>query len=168
MEIFKTFGLDPYLVTAQIVNFLIIFYVLKRYLYPPLFNVFKKREELVKDSINRAEENEKILEKSKNQEKEIIKKAKSTADEVIKEAREQSETIVKKAEEDARQKADKMLKDAKEQLALETAEAKKELNTYVLQLSIQILEKSLSNVLTEKEQSEIIAKATKEIQKMPN
>src|SRR6185312_4261913 len=163
MEILKTFGLDPYLVTAQIINFLIILYVLKRYLYPPLFNIFKKREELVKESINRAEENEKILENSKNQEKEIIKKAKATADEVIKEAREQSESIVKKAEEDAKQKADKILKDAKEQIALETAEAQKQLNKYVLKLSIEILEKSLSNVLTEKEQSEIVAKATKEI-----
>jgi F-type H+-transporting ATPase subunit b len=168
MEIFKTFGLDPYLVTAQIVNFLIIFYVLKRYLYPPLFKVFKKREELVKESITKAEENEKILEKTKNLEKETIKKAKVTADEVIKEAHERSEEIIKEAEEAAKQNADKMLKDAKEQIALETETAQKELNKYVVKLSIQILEKSLSNVLTEKEQSEIVAKAMKEIQKLPN
>jgi len=168
MEILKTFGLDPYLLTAQIVNFLIILYVLKRFLYPPLFKVFKKREELVKESLNKAEENEKLLEKARIQEKEIIKKAKATADEVIKESRERSEEIVKKAEENAKQNADKILKDAKEQIALETAEAQKELNKYVIKLSIQILEKSLSNVLTEKEQSEIVAKAMKEIQKLPN
>ncbi len=168
MEILHTFGLDWKLVAAQIVNFLIIFYVLKRYLYPPLFKVFKKREELVKDSINKADENEKLLEKSKIQEKEIIKKAKATADDVIKEARERSDDILKKAEEETKLKSDKMLKDARDQIALETAEAKKELNTYVLKLSVQILEKSLSNVLTEKEQSEIVAKAMKEIQKLPN
>jgi len=168
MEILKTFGLDPYLVTAQIVNFLIILYVLKRYLYPPLFKVFKMREELVKESINKAEENEKILEKTKDQEKEVIKKAKSTADEVIKEARERSDEIVKKSEEDAKQKADKMLKDAREQIALETTEAQKQLNKYVVKLSVEILQKSLSNVLTEKEQSEIVAKAMKEMQKLPN
>src|ERR1700751_4763240 len=98
MEIFKTFGLDPYLVTAQIINFLIIFYVLKRYLYPPLFKVFKKREELVKESISKAEENEKILEKTKDLEKETIKKAKVTADEIIKESHEQATNILKKSE----------------------------------------------------------------------
>ena len=168
MEILKTFGLDPYLVTAQIVNFLIIFYVLKRYLYPPLFKVFKKREELVKESITRAEENEKILEKTKDLEKETINKAKVTADEIIKESREQATNILKNSEEDAKQKADKMLKDALEQIALETTEAQNELNKYVLKLSIDILQKSLNNILTEKEQSEIVAKAMKEIQKMPN
>lgn len=168
MDILKTFGLNWQLLLAQIINFLIILYVLKRYLYPPLFKVFKKREELVKESIQKAEENEKLLEKARIQEKEVIKKAKVTADELIKESREQATDIVKKAEGDAKQKADKMLRDAKEQIALETAEAQKKLNEYVMKLSIEILEKSLSNVLTEKEQSDIVAKAMKEIQKLPN
>ena len=168
MEILKTFGLNWQLLLAQIINFLIILYVLKRYLYPPLFKVFKKREELVKESIQKAEENEKLLEKAKVQEKEVIKKAKITADELIKESREQAADIVRKAEEDAKQKADKILKDAKEQIALETGEAQKKLNEYVMKLSIEILEKSLSNILTEKEQSDIVAKAMKEIQKLPN
>lgn len=168
MDILKTFGLNWQLLLAQIVNFLIILYVLKRYLYPPLFKVFKKREELVKESIQKAEENEKLLEKARIQEKEVIKKAKVTADELIKESQEQAADIVKKAEEDAKQKADKMLRDAREQIALETEEAQKKLNEYVMKLSIEILEKSLSNVLTEKEQSDIVAKAMKEIQKLPN
>jgi F-type H+-transporting ATPase subunit b len=168
MEILKTFGLDWQLLAAQIINFLIILYVLKRFLYPPLFKVFKKREELVRESLQKSEESEKLLEQTKEQEKEIIKKAKTTADQLIKESREQAVDIVKKAEEDAKQKADKMLKDAKEQIALETNDAKKQLNKYVMKLSIEILEKTLSNVLTEKEQSEIVAKAMKEIQKLPN
>ena len=167
MEILKTFGLDPYLVIAQIVNFLVIFYVLKRYLYPPLFKVFKKREELVKESIEKAQENEKILEKSKLQEKEILAKAKTTADELIKEAHDRADEILKKAEENTKQQTDKMLKDAKEQIELEKTEAEKQLNKYVVKLSVEILEKSLSNILTEKEQSEIVAKALKSMQK-PN
>ena len=168
MEILNTFGLNPYLVGAQIVNFLIILYVLKRFLYPPLFNVFKKREELVKESIKKAEENEKVLEKTKNLEKEIIQKAKVSADEIIKEARDQASDIVKKAEEDSKGKSDKMLKDARVQIELETSEAQKKLNTYVIDLSLDLLKKTLGNVFSEKEQSEIVQKALKEMQKQPN
>ena len=168
MDILKTFGLNWQLLLAQIVNFLIILYVLKRYLYPPLFNVFKKREELVKDSIKKAEENEKILEKTKNLEKEVIQKAKVTADEIIKEAREQASDIIKKAEEDSKQKSDKMLKDAKAQIELETAESEKKLNKYVIDLSLDLLKKTLANVFNEKEQSEIVQKAMKEMQKQSN
>jgi F-type H+-transporting ATPase subunit b len=168
MDILQTFGLNPFLTIAQIVNFLILFYILKRYLYPPLFKVFKKREELVKESIEKAEASEKALEKAKAQEADIIKKAKTTADEIIKEAREQSDEIVKSAEGLAKERTDKMLKDAKSQIELETTEAQEELNKYVLQLSTDILKKSLGNVFTDKEQSEIIDRAMKEMQKVPN
>ena len=165
MEILHTFGLDPYLLLAQIVNFLIILYVLKRFLYPPLFKVFKKREELVKESIQKAEENEKILEKTKNLEKEVIQKAKITADEIIEEAHEQAADIMKKADEDTKQKTDKMLKDARAQIELESSEAKKQLNNYVMDLSLELLKKTLANIFSSKEQSEIVDRALKEMQK---
>src|ERR1700722_8699544 len=168
MDIFQTFGLNPYLTIAQIVNFLILLYILKRYLYPPLFKVFKKREELVKESIEKAEQSEKALEKAKEQEKEIIKNARLTGDDIIKEAKEQSEEIVKQAEISAKERVDKIINDAKSQIALETAQAQEELNKYVLGLSMDMLKKTLSNVFTEKEQSEIIDKAMKEMQKLPN
>ena len=168
MDILKTFGINPYLTIAQIVNFLILLYILKRYLYPPLFKVFKKREELVKESIEKAEENQKILEKTQEEEKEILKKAKATADEIIKDARERSEEIIKQSEETTKQQTDKMIKDAKSQIELETSEAQKELNKYVMKLSLELLQKTLSGVFTEKEQSEIVAKAIKVMQKQPN
>jgi len=168
MDILQTFGLNPYLTIAQILNFLILLYILKRYLYPPLFKVFKKREELVKESIEKAEQSEKALEKAKEQEKEIIKKARLTGDDIIKEAKEQSDEIIKQAEISAKDRADKMINDAKGQITLETAQAQEELNKYVLRLSMDMLKRTLSNVFTEKEQSEIIDKAMKEMQKLPN
>jgi F-type H+-transporting ATPase subunit b len=168
MEILKTFGLNPYLTIAQIINFLILFYILKRFLYPPLFKVFKKREEIIKESIEKAEENQKILEQSKEQEKEIIKKARVTADEIIKEAREQSSDIVTQAEVTAKQHADKMMQDAKMQIDLETSQTQAKLEKYVVKLSLELLKKSLTNVFSEKEQNEIVDKALKEMQKQPN
>jgi F-type H+-transporting ATPase subunit b len=165
MDILNTFGLNPYLLVAQIVNFLILLYILKRYLYPPLFKVFKKREEIIKESIQKSEENEKILEKTKIVEKDVLTKARKTADEIIKEAREQSADMLKQAETDTKKQTEKMINDAKSQIELETAEAKKQLNNYVVRLSLELLKKSLPDVFTDKEQSEIVAKATKAMQK---
>jgi len=168
MEIFKTFGLDPYLLIAQIVNFLIIFYLLKRFLYKPINNMLKKRQELAQEAINTAKENEKILEKTKELEKDVLKKARVTADEIIKDAKNQAEDIRKQAEAATKLQTDKMLKDAKAQIELETAQAQKQLDKYVTRLSLDILKKTLSNVFTEKEQSEIVEKAIKVMQKQPN
>jgi len=168
MEIFQTFGINWVLVIGQIINFLIILYILKRYLYKPLFNVLKKRQELAKESVKNAENSEKALESAKEHEKEIIQKARQIADDIIKEAKERSDEIVKQADVLAKERTDKMLQDAKVQIDLETAQAQKKLNQYVLRLSLDMLKRTLNNVFTEKEQSEIIDKAMKEMQKLPN
>lgn len=168
MEIFKTFGLDPILMAAQIVNFLIIIYILKRFLYKPLFSVLKQRQDLAKESVKKAEDSSKALEKAQAEEQAIIKKAQETAHQIIKDAKEQSVEILKKAEEVTKIQTDKMLNDAKTQIALETTQAQKQLDKYVVKLSLELLKKSLGNVFTEKEQSEIIEKAMKEMQKQPN
>ena len=168
MEILHTFGLNPFLLAAQVVNFLVLLYLMKRFLYPPLFKVFKKREELIKESIQKAEESQKALDKAQEKEKAIVKEARTTAEQIVKDAREQADTIIKQAEVKTKEQTDKMLKDAKSQIELETAQAQSKLNKYVLTLSLDLLKKSLSDVFTDKEQSTIIEKATKEMQKQPN
>lgn len=165
MEIFGTFGIEPSLILAQIVNFLVILYILKRFLYKPLFTILKKREDLVKESVQKADESNKALENAQEEERKIIAKAQETAKQIISEAKEQANDIVKRAEDNAKNQSDKMINDAKVQINLETQKAESELNKYVSQLSLEMLKKSLENVFTEKEQKEIVAKATKEMQK---
>lgn len=165
MEIFGTFGIEPSLILAQIVNFLVILYILKRFLYKPLFTILKKREDLVKESVQKADESNKALENAQEEERKIIAKAQETAKQIISEAKEQANDIVKRAEDNAKNQSDKMINDAKVQIGLETQKAESELNKYVSQLSLEMLKKSLENVFTEKEQKEIVAKATKEMQK---
>ena len=56
MEIIKNFGIDPLLLIAQIVNFLIIFYILKRFALKPILDILKKRENTIKEGLREAEE----------------------------------------------------------------------------------------------------------------
>jgi len=168
MEIFNTFGINWTLTIAQIVNFLVVLYVLKRYLYKPLFNVLKKRQDLAKESIKNAEDSQKALEKAKEQEEKIIKQAHETAQQIVSDAREQSASILKDSEAQTKQKTDQMIKTAKEQIELEKVETEAQLNKYVMNLSVELLRKTLPTILTEKEQSEIINKTIKSMKKQAN
>lgn len=168
MEAFEHFGINPMLIAAQIVNFLIILWVLKKFVYKPIFETFKKREALVKESIQKAEESRKALEKAQKEEKELIKKAQLTANQVLKDAKEQAATILKDAEESAKKQTQHMIDEARIQIAQETTVAEQQLNKYVGSLSVKLLEKSLPNVFTDEEQSELVAKAVKELEKRPN
>lgn len=168
MELIEHFGIDPILIAAQIVNFLIIFYVLKRFLYKPLFKTFKKREALIKESIEKAEEARKALEQAQKEEKDVIRKAQVTAKQIIADAKEQSETLIKNAEEAAKKQSQQIIADAKETIERETKQAEQRLSQHVSKLAVDMLEKSLTNVFTEKEQSEIVSKAVKSLDKKVN
>ncbi len=161
MDVLHNFGVEWQLLVAQIINFLVIFYLLKRFLYKPIFSLLKKREESIKQGLSKADESKKALEEALVKEKKIIKDAQETARQIIQEAKEQAETVAKGVEEKAKKQADSMLESAKTQIERETRAAEKELEKHVSELSVKILKQSLGHVFTEKEQEEIVTKATK-------
>jgi F-type H+-transporting ATPase subunit b len=168
MDILKTFGIDIYLTIAQIVNFLIILFILKKYLYKPLFKMLKKRQDLAKEVVENAESSRKELDKARAEEKKIIKKAQEAAAQIVSDTKEQADEIIKQSEVNARQQTERMIEEARNQIAQETANAQQQLNRYVSKLSVDILRKSLQNVFGDKEQDVLIEKALKEMQKKPN
>jgi len=168
MEIFGTFGLDPYLTGAQIVNFLIVLYILKRFLYKPVFELLKKRELTIKEGLTKTEEARKALEAAQVEEKKILKKAQETAKIILQDARDQSEQLVKETEERAKKQADRMLEEAKMQIQRDIKEAEMRLRTNITELSVELLKKSLSDIFNNNEQEQIVDRAVKRLKKRPN
>ncbi|MBI4080364.1 MAG: F0F1 ATP synthase subunit B [Candidatus Levybacteria bacterium] len=165
MEIVREFGVNPYLLFAQVVNFLIIFYVLKRFAYKPILQMLKNREETIKKSLKQAEETQKLLEETERKEREILKKAREEAKQMIEEAKKDQETLSQKAHEETRKQAEKMIQDARTQIALETKGVEKRLSTQVTRLAIDFLQKSLPEVLTGDEQEVVMKQALRKIKK---
>ena len=90
MEILENFGVNPILLAAQIVNFLIIFFVLKKFLYKPILELLKKRQIMIKEGISQAEESRIKLEKVIIEEKNILRQAQLAAKKVIEDAKQES------------------------------------------------------------------------------
>lgn len=168
MEIIKNFGLDPLLLGAQIVNFLIIFYLLKRLLYKPVLNLLKNRETTIKEGLQKAEEARKLMEKTLEEEKTILKKAQNQASELIGEAKNQAIENARQSEEYAKKQAERLIKEAKDQIIKETKDAERKLSVYVSSLAMQFLQKGVKEFFDEKEQEEIITKAIKKLKEKPN
>ncbi len=60
-QLLSNFGVDWKLLLAQVINFGILFWVLKRYAYQPILNVLKSREQIIKKGLDDASEAEKEL-----------------------------------------------------------------------------------------------------------
>jgi F-type H+-transporting ATPase subunit b len=168
LEILNNFGINPLLTGFQVLNFLVVFYILKRFLYPPLLKMLKKRQELAKETLAKAEESRRAFEKAQKEEKEILKEAHANANQILQDAKEQSQEIIKRAEDEAKKQADHILQTAKEQIVQETKDAEATLSRHVARLSVELLKKSLTNVFSEKEQKELIDRAVKELKTKPN
>jgi F-type H+-transporting ATPase subunit b len=165
MEILKTFGVDPILLGAQIINFLIIFFLLKRFLYKPVLGMLKKREDKIKEGIKQAEEARVTLEKTLEQEKKIFARAHDEAKALILDAKNQAVEVAREVEENTKQQTEKILIDARTQIEQDTKRMEQELTEKVSGLAKDMLEKSLQGVIGEKEQKQILNKALKKIKK---
>lgn len=165
MEIFKNFGFDPILLVAQIVNFLIILFLLKKFLYKPVLDMLKKRRDDIEKGVKDAEEGRLTLEKALEEEKKILRKAQEQSKKIIDDASSQALLISTDIEQNSRRQAEKILTDAKVQIVQETKEAEKRLAQDVSKLSIEFLSTSLKEIFGEKEEKLIIEKTIKRLKK---
>ncbi len=163
MEILKEFGIDGYLLGAQVVNFLIVLFLLKKFLYKPVLELLKKRENTIKEGIEKAEQARIRLEKVVEEEKRILKTATESAKKIIEHAKQDAIDISKQIQEDSKKQAEKMIQDAQSQIARESVNAEKRLTTYIARVAAQFLQKSLSQFFSEKEQKEVLQRAIKEL-----
>lgn len=163
MEILKNFGVNPILLGAQIVNFLIVLFILKKFLYKPVLELLNKRKITIQEGIRQAEEARKKLEKVVFEEKSILRTAQSEAKKIIDDAKEESIETAKRLNDRAKQQTEKMLKDAKDQIAREFLETEKKLAVQTSKLAVSFLQKALSEFFSGREQKEIISNALKKI-----
>lgn len=159
----EALGIDLKLIIAQIVNFLILFIILSKFLYKPIVKMLDDRQKKIERGISDSEAAEKCLgEAGKKAEKiredafleadKIIKAAKKDYDEkalvIIKKANEQAEKIVGRANEEAALAKERALK-----------EAKKELSSVV----VMALDKIIENELSPEQKTKLTEKAIKEL-----
>lgn len=165
MEIVKNFGLEPVLLAAQIVNFLIIFFILKKFLYKPVLEILKKREDAIKDGLKKAEETQILFEKTALKEKEILKNAQREALKIIEDTKKQAQEQQRQNEELIKKQAEKMLNETKIQIQEETKRVEKELAVNVSRLAVNFLKKTVEELFEKKDQQKIISRALKQIEK---
>lgn len=161
MELIHQFGFDPKLLLAQIINFLIVLWVLKKYLYGPVISVLNKRKQAIKEGLEQAEKARLLLEEVGEKEKKILQDAQKQGQKIIEEAKEHALSIMRDSEISAKERAEKIIDEAKRKIEQDTKETEKRLTQHVSNIAIDFLEKALSQLFTKKNQDEIMDKAVK-------
>lgn len=165
MEILKDFGFDPVLFLAQIINFLIIFFLMKKILYKPVLDIINKRDKEIRKGLEDKDEAERLLKEAEEKETAMLQKAQQRAEKIIADAKTEAEAAKTQTLENARKESEKMIATARITIEQEIKTAEERLTERIGTIAIDLLEKSLTGIFGKKEQEVILKKAELELKK---
>ena len=163
MEILNNFGFEPVFFTAQIINFLILFFVFKKFLYKPILKVLKDRSNTISQGIKDAENAKITLEEAQVQKDKIIAQAALEAGKIIKETRENAVTIREEILNKSREEAEKIIAQARDAALLELTSVKDQARDISLELTRKVLDRVLPEFFTKEEKEKIFSRNIKKL-----
>jgi F-type H+-transporting ATPase subunit b len=129
--------------------FLVVFFVLGKYAWPPIVKALKQREQGIADSLATAERVRAEMAALKNENEELLAKAREERGMMLKEARETKEKIINEAKEQAKVEANKIITDAQAAINIQKMAAiidvKNEVGKMVIDVTEKILRRELGN-----------------------
>jgi len=142
---------DVGLLFWTLVSFIVLYIILTKFAWGPILGAVKEREESIKQALDAADNAKKDMENLKADNEKILNEAKIERETMLKEAREIKSKLISDAEEEAKIRAKKMVEAAKTAIQNEKNSAMNELKNTVVDLSIGIAEKLISEELADKD-----------------
>lgn len=155
-------GVDGKAFLIQLITFVLVFWVLKKYAFTPILKVLQERRETIESGVKLGEEMQKERAKLDQQVEAKLHEARQQADEIIAGANETSRQTVREAEDKARDKAAGILESAEARIEQETARARKQLEKEVVDLISEATEAIIDEKVDAKKDAALIERALKE------
>lgn len=135
----------------QLILFVGLIFVLRKFAWKPILNAVNEREEGIKDALAQAENARKEMQNLTADNERILKEARNEREELLKDARSIRENMIETAKGEAQLEAEKMINKAKESIESEKLAAIADLKKQVAELSIGIAEKLMKEQLASKD-----------------
>mgnify|MGYP003395159155 CR=1 FL=1 len=163
MDILNQFGVQPILLAAQVVNFLILLFILKKFLYKPILKVLDERKKKIADSLKNAEEIEKRLLQTEEEKEKILAKTSQEAQKLIDETKKEIEVMKEEGKVQAEQLAAQIIKKGEETAKAEMEKMKQELTNHLGEIVTIGMEKVSGKVISSKDQQRLIDQEIKNL-----
>ena len=161
-ELFPKLGIDWRLLIAQLINFLILLFVLRRFAYKPLLKLLDERKQKIADGLANAQKAKSNLEEAEKERQEIISTAKKGASEIISLAEAAAQKNREETLKEAKTGVEKIIAEARKQIESEKNKMIGEIKSEITELVILAAEKTASIKLDDKKDKELIEKIIKE------
>jgi F-type H+-transporting ATPase subunit b len=136
-------GINWKVLIGQIVNFAVLFFLLKKFVFGKFMDVLKKRQAKIEDGLKKSEEAEQNLVKIRTLEGEIRESGERKAREVLANANVQGQKQTKEIIAQAEIEKDKIITEGKKRIERELADEKQKQKNETVEMSFLLAEKFL-------------------------
>ncbi|MBD3920756.1 F0F1 ATP synthase subunit B [Paenibacillus sp. PR3] len=154
--VWSTFGI-------QLVAFLILFWLLSRYAFGPLFGIMEQRKAHIQSQLDNAENSRKQASQQLEEQKQALQQARKEAHDIIEQARATSSKQADDIIVAAKSEATRLKDDAVRDIDSEKNKAIAALRSEVGGMSVAIASKIIEKQIDEKSQEQLVDQYLKEV-----
>lgn len=140
-------------------TFLILMFVLTKFVWKPIMGVVNKREQNIQEALDMAKKTKAEMEQLQTKNANLLKEARIERDEMIKEAKETTVQMIESAKAKAKEEADKIIENARISIETEKTAAMSELRKDVAGIALEIAEKIIREELSSDEKQRKLAQS---------
>jgi F-type H+-transporting ATPase subunit b len=163
-SVFTALGIDWKMLIFQIVAFVVLVWLLGRYVYPILIKTVDARQAEIEAGSKAAEEAEKKAVEAKESIERLLKQARAEAGDIVSTAKEEATAAIEAAEAKSKVRAEHIITEAHIQLEKDVHAAKVALHNETLSLVALATEKVIGKAVTADVDNKVIAASVKEAQ----
>src|SRR5438309_4312441 len=156
-----TFGWDPKLFFSQVISFIIVAYLLKRFAYKPILGVLEQRRQQIAQAHLNSEKIKQQLAEAEQRHTQILAKANAEAQKMIEEARSSASHLADRKQQEAITAAEQILAKAREASAIEHERTMTQLKRELGRLVVETTAKVSGKILTPDDQRRLQEEAAR-------
>lgn len=161
-DLFTALGIDWKMLVFQLIAFVVLVWLLGKFVYPSLMKAVDKRQADIEASSKAAETAREQADKTKDEVEKLLKQARRDASDILATAKEEASSVVEAADAKAKARAEHIVTEAQEQLQKDVVAARKALHNETLELVALATEKVVGKAVSAKVDEAIVAAAVKE------
>jgi F-type H+-transporting ATPase subunit b len=159
-------GIEPKLLIAQIVNFLIIVFVLSKLLYKPILSMLAKRKKEIEEGLKLTEKMREEDEKFQQKKQKMLETTRAEAAVILEEARKQAKEEEKEIIAVAHKEAEAIIEKGKAEAQRAMTEMEKGVKKSAIELAVTMSKRLLTGILSNEDKHKLITKHVKELESM--
>lgn len=162
--VLQTLGIDGKLLIFQIIGFLLLFWLLRKFVFPTLIRAVDERQKAIEVGLKEAAEAKKALEESETRVEELLAQARKQADEILAATQKEANDIIGDAENKATRRAETIVTEARADFQNELQTVRRELKNETRKLVAAATEQILGEKLDAKKDASLVEAVISDIE----